>query len=362
MSARYVVVMAGGKGERFWPSSRLARPKHLLPIVGDKPMLTQTLDRLPDLAPPENTFVITNREQVEAVAEACPALPRENIVAEPVGRDTCAAVALASLLVRQRDPAATFAILPADHVIRDQAGFSAILRTAFSVAEAGPNLVTIGIVPTEPATGYGYIQRGGRLSEIDGRTVYRVERFVEKPDRETALSYLDSGDYFWNAGMFVWQVATIDKALSRHTPSLAKAMETVANGLAQGTSLDALLDNVYPGLEKISVDYAIMERAEAVAVVPADFDWDDVGAWPAIARHFPSDKDGNVLRGNALQEGGKGNIVISNADHLVATVGCEDLIVVHTPEATLVCPKSRAQDIKKLVKRLEADPRRQDLV
>lgn len=356
MAHRYVVIMAGGKGERFWPQSRLARPKQLLPIVGDEPMLAQTVTRVAGLVPPEQVIVITNREQRAAAVAACPMLPPENIVAEPVGRDTAAAVGLAALLVAQRDPQATLAMLPADHVIHDAKSFCDVLRAAFDAAEAEPWLVTIGIHPAEPATGYGYIQRGTLLARALGRDVFKVRRFVEKPDLDKAREYLASGEYLWNAGMFVWSVETIRAALTRHVPMLAGGLYAIEQAVAGGRSLDDALAEHFPTLQKISVDYAIMEKAENVVTLAGTFDWDDVGAWPAVMRHLPADASGNVLRGDALVEAGAGNLVVSSGEHLVAVMGVDDLIVVHTPDATLVCPKSHAQQVKQLMKHLEAKP------
>ncbi len=362
MSKRFVVIMAGGRGERFWPQSRLRRPKHLLPIVGDKPMLTQTVERLEGLVPVENVFIITNREQRDAVISVCPMLPAENVVSEPVGRDTAAAVGLAMVLVKRRDPEACMAMLPADHVIQDTDGFRAVMETAFQAAEQDPVLVTIGISPTEPATGYGYIHRGEETAEIDDRSVYKVKAFVEKPNLETAKKYLDSGDYFWNAGMFVWTVAAIDQALEAHTAGLHQGLREIETGLTEGKPLDSVLEEIFPGLDKISIDYAVMEKAENVVTVESEFDWDDVGAWPAVARHFKPDSRGNTLRGAAMVEGGGDNIVISDNDHLVTVCGVDDLIVVHTDDATLICPKDKAQDIKKLVKKLGDDPKWKSLM
>lgn len=347
--------MAGGKGERFWPESRLRRPKQLLPIAGDKPMLVQTIDRLPGLVPIENVMVLTNREQIDAVRALCPDLPSENIVAEPEGRDTAAAVALAALMVKQRSPDASLAMLPADHVIQDHGRFRSVLEAAFKAAEDYPVLVTVGIVPTEPATGYGYIQRGEPLDEIDGRPLCRVLRFVEKPDPVTAQEYLDSGDYFWNGGMFVWRVSSVETAFAEHAPELRADFVAMENALAAGTPLEETLAAHFSKVVKISVDYAIMEKADNVVTIPADFDWDDVGAWPAAARHMRSIGEGNVSRGRAVVENGSGNIIVSDQEHLVALVGCDDLVVVHTDDATLVCPRSKAQQIKELVKRLGAE-------
>jgi mannose-1-phosphate guanylyltransferase len=348
--------MAGGRGERFWPQSREATPKHLLPIVGDKPMLAQTVDRVAGVVPRENVFIITTQAQLEGCRGACPDLPAANIVAEPMGRDTAAATGLAMLLVKQRNPSAAFAMLPADHVIKDTAEYARLLTIAFESAESADVLVTLGIKPAAPETGFGYIQQAGVWRQVGGRDVMAVKRFVEKPDLETAQGYLAAGGYYWNAGMFVWRVPVVEAAFKAHAAELyADLTKLEAAARSPGGWTQALAE-VYPTLKKVSVDYALMEKSTNVVVVPATFDWDDVGAWPALAKHFTPDKDGNVLRGHALVEGGTHNIVVSTDGHLIGVVGCSDLVVVHTPEATLVCPKDRAQEIKALLERLKQDP------
>lgn len=355
MSKRYIVIMAGGRGERFWPMSRLARPKQLLPIVGEKAMLTQTVERLSGLVDPKDVFVITNAEQRDAVLEVCPDLDADKVIGEPVGRDTAAAVGLATILVRREDPGATFAMLPADAVIHDAGGLCATLETAFLAAEAQPVLATVGITADFPATGYGYIQQGEKLGDYAGREVFNVRRFVEKPDEATAKGYLASGDYFWNAGMFIWSVPSIVSELEKSTPTLWAALQAIDTGLTAGQDLDALLAEHYPNLEKISVDYAIIEKAGNVVMVESGFDWDDVGEWPAVARHYDPDESGNVIRGSAECADAKNNIVYCQDDkHLVALLGVDDLIVVKTDDATLVCHKDKAQDLKQLVKTIGA--------
>lgn len=356
MSNRFAVIMAGGRGERFWPQSRHAKPKHLLPIVGDKPLLAQTIARLQPLIAPENILVITNRHQEAAVREVASMLPAANVIAEPIGRDTAAATGLATVLVGARDPDAAFAMLPADHVIHDATEYRSNLEAAFVVAEREDVLVTLGIRPTEPAPGFGYIQRGGPAEPALGRVVHLLHRFVEKPTREVAMQYLASGDYLWNAGMFVWRVPVVTAAFAAHAPGVWAGLAEIAAGLGRGEGLPDLLELHYPAIQKISVDYAIMEKARNSRVVPATFDWDDVGSWPAVTRHFAADNEGNVVLGRALVEQAAGNLVVSTGDHLVAVLGTEDLIVVHTPGATLVCPKGRAEEIKALLKRLEANP------
>lgn len=356
MSERFVVIMAGGRGERFWPQSREAMPKHLLPIVGDRPMLAQTVDRVAGVVPPANIFVITTRAQLAGCRAACPGLGAANIVAEPMGRDTAAATGLAMLLVKQRNPAAAFAMLPADHVIHDTAEYAKLLNVAFESAEAADVLVTLGIKPATPETGFGYIQRAGPWRKVGGREVFAVKRFVEKPNLATARGYLASGEYFWNAGMFVWRVPVVEAAFKAHAAELYAGLAQLGTAAKSAGGWAKALPEIYPTLKKISVDYALLEKATNVVVVPATFDWDDVGAWPAIAKHFTPDSAGNVLRGLAMVEGGANNIVVSTDGHLTGVVGASDLVVVHTAEATLVCPKDKAQEIKALIERLKQDP------
>jgi mannose-1-phosphate guanylyltransferase len=352
MSNPYIVIIAGGKGERFWPQSRAVRPKHLLPVVGDEPLLTQTVKRVLPIVPKENIIVITSAVQEKGVRKVCAELPKENIVAEPVGRDTAAAVGLAAAIVEAKDPNGVFAVLPADHVIHNGKKYQADLKAAFAAAAKEPVMVTIGITPTEPATGFGYVQSGEVWKKVNRRDVFAVKRFVEKPNLPKAKKYLKSGDYYWNAGMFVWSVGVVNDAIAQFAPELDAGLQLIRDALAKGRKLGPVLKKVYPDLQKISVDYALLEKSKNVVMLPSTFDWDDVGAWPAVSRHYKPDKAGNVMRGEAMVEQGSGNIVFSEGKHLVTVVGADDLIVVHTPEATLVCPKAKAQEIKALVKRV----------
>ncbi len=352
MDDQFIVIMAGGKGERFWPESRLKRPKHLLPIVGSSPMLRQTVDRIGNAVPKENIFVVTNVTQQEAIREMCPDLPSENIVAEPVGRDTAPAVGLSMLLVKQKNPNGVFTLLPADHVIHDSEGFQKCLQTGFDLAGGSDVLVTIGIAPTHPATGYGYIQKGEALDRFEAQKAFKVKRFVEKPDLAIATDYVESGEYYWNAGMFVWSVKAIESAFSKHNPALLQGIEKIEKSIADGQSLADALDVVYPNLERISIDFSVMEKAENVVTIESTFDWDDVGEWPAIERHGDKDDAGNLLSGLGMAEDASNNIVFNDGKRVTALLGVDDLIVVHTEDATLVCHRSKAQDIKKIVKTL----------
>jgi len=355
-SRRFVVIMAGGRGERFWPQSRKKTPKHLLPIVGEESMLVQTIARLKGFIPLENIFIITNREQRESVLEQCPNVPADQIIAEPVGRDTAAAVGLAKIMVKRKSPQATFAMLPSDHVIHDAKGFCSVLKTAFEVAESEDVLATIGILPNIPETGYGYIQKGAVLRNVAGHAIYKVVKFVEKPNLETAQKYLASGEYYWNAGMFIWTVSAIEKAFRKHAPELDAGLAEIEQALASGQDTDAVLEQFFPHLKKISIDYAIIEKADNIVTLESVFDWDDVGAWTAVANHYPHDAADNVMIGAGLCCDSQRNLILNTKGHVTTLLGVEDLIVVQTHDATLICHKSRAQDVKKLMNEVAQKP------
>lgn len=351
-SGGYAVILAGGRGERFWPLSTSRRPKHFLSLVGRATLLAQAVERLDGLLPREHVFVITGRELAAATREAVPSVPAGNIIGEPVGRDTAAAVALAAALVKSRDPAGVFCILTADHVIDEVPRFHDTLRAAMDLAAARDVLVTLGIRPERPSTAYGYIEVSPEEEVHGGIPFHAAHRFVEKPDRETALGYLRQGNFYWNAGMFIWSVPSLERALRTHCPRLAGLIERLGPFIAAG-NLGAALDAEYPGLERISVDYALMEKADNVIMARGTFGWDDVGSWPALARHLPPDEWGNVARGQCEAIDSVGNIVVSG-DRLTALVGVTDLVVVQADGVTLVCAKDRAQDLKALLARLRA--------
>jgi mannose-1-phosphate guanylyltransferase len=352
MKNRYVVIMAGGKGERFWPQSRLKRPKHLLPIVGDSPMLSQTIERLDGLVPPERVYVITNAEQRDAVLQSCPGLLPEKVIGEPEGRDTAAAVGLAALLVEAQGEDSAFALLPADHVIEDHEGFRSVLESAFEAAEGDDCLVTIGIKPNFPSTGYGYLCRGDELRAENGRVLSRVDCFVEKPDLPKAQEYLESGNYFWNAGMFVWRPSVILSALGKYASALSSGLTELKEEWKTSGCLVESMAKIYPTMEKISIDFAVMEKADGVVMLESAFDWDDVGEWPAIARHYPQDENGNVFKGMGLAIDSTENLTFSEDGHCIALLGVKDLIVVQSPDATMICHKDCAQQVKELAQQV----------
>jgi mannose-1-phosphate guanylyltransferase len=360
MAERYAVIMAGGRGERFWPLSTSKCPKQLLALVGDKALIAQAVDRLSGLIPPENVFVVTNADLVEATQQAAPMLPAENIVGEPIGRDTAAAVACGGALVAARDPKGVFSILTADQVMGDLDVFKATLKGGMDLAEQNEILVTIGIQPTFPSTGFGYIESGDEFGSADGVQYKQAVRFVEKPDEKTAQTYLDTGRFFWNSGMFIWSVPTLDKAFAAHCPEMKLLMDELTEYAARGEIIQGM-DKTYPSLDKISVDYALMEKADNIVMACGTFTWDDVGSWPALEGHFAQDDRGNTLIGECEQIDSKNNIIYSK-DRVTAVIGAEDLIVVQAEGVTLVCPKDRAQDIKQMVVALREKGTRENLL
>ncbi len=367
---RFVIIMAGGRGERFWPLSREKMPKQLLTLLGKRSFLQQAVDRVLPLVPAKNIFIITNTAQVAEVRKQLPKLPKDNVVAEPIGRDTCAAVTLGAALVGARSTTGVMAVLPADHVIPEEKKFQQVLSDAFDVAAQGQAIVTIGIKPTEPATGYGYIQTGNALPPVAGAkktktTFFKAERFVEKPNYETALDYVNSGQYRWNAGMFVWSFITVTNGLEKHQPEMFAACQRwfkVANNPAK---LAKVLAKEYPAITKISIDFALMEKAQNVIVADGAFEWDDLGAWPAIARHVKQDAEGNAAVGDFIHVDAARNIIYDARTKNrtpICVVGLRDSILVQTDDAVLLAHKSQAQKIKELVKKLAADARLKKLV
>ena len=347
MSRAYAVIMAGGKGERFWPLSTPERPKQLLDLVGDKALIAQAVDRLEGLIPLEHIFVITNQQIVEATAEAAPMLLRENIIGEPLGRDTAAAVAAAGALIKSRDPEAVFAILTADQVMGDLPLFQATLKGGFELAAREEVLITIGIKPTFAATGFGYIEQGEVFADYEGISFAKAERFVEKPDEQTAQTYVESGNYAWNAGMFIWSVQALEKAFQTHCPEMANLMRELY-GYAQVDQLVEGMETYYPTCLKTSIDYALMEKADNIVMACGTFAWDDVGSWRALENHFTPDASGNVVLGESKLLDATDNIIYSK-NHLTALIGVENLVVVQAEGVTLICPKERAEEIKKLI-------------
>ena len=347
-SPLYVLILAGGSGERFWPLSRRSCPKQLLSLFSAETLLEATLRRLHGLVPPENVLILTNAEQFDGVRGVAKSIPAENIVAEPAKRDTAAAIALGVGWVAARQSHATMAVLPADHLIQDIAGFQQTLTTAANIAARTGELVTIGIKPTWACPGFGYIELGTPLTLRDAPAAsppaFNVLRFREKPGVELAEQFISQGNFRWNAGMFIWTIPAILNAFERYAPSLAEFVARLRTG-----DFEALLRTVFPNLPKISIDYAVMEKAGRVIVVESAFDWDDVGSWTAVAKYLNEAPAENRTNTSVCALEAGNNIVFSNRKKFVALMGVHDLIVVETPDALLVCHRHEAEKIKQLV-------------
>jgi mannose-1-phosphate guanylyltransferase len=368
---RFVIIMAGGKGERFWPVSREKTPKQLLTLLGGKSFLQQAVERVLPLVPIKNILIITNEAQAPEVRKQLPKLPKQNLIAEPVGRDTTAAVTLGAALVGARSTTAVMAVLPADHVIPEEKKFQQVLADAFDLASRGQAIITIGIKPTEPATGYGYIRVAEALPPPQGvknykTAFYRAEQFVEKPNFDRALEYLNSGLYRWNAGMFIWSFVTITEGLQKHQPEMYEACQRWFKVAGNSTKLNKVLAKEYPELKKISIDYALMEKAQNVIVADGAFEWDDLGSWTALGRHLKADPEGNCAVADFIHVDGARNIIFDartkDRRTPIAVVGLRDAILVQTDDATLLAHKSQAQKVKELVKRLAEEPKLKRLI
>lgn len=343
---RHAVIMAGGAGVRLWPLSRKARPKQVLKLFGGTSLLRQSYERLAAIFEPEQINIITVQSHLPLVTEEIPELPASNLIGEPAGRDTANAVGLASAVIEQRDPDAVIGIFTADHIITPTDCFCAAADRAYRAAEENADaLVTMGIRPTRPDTQYGYVWRGDRVSE----GVYEVKRFTEKPNVAKAMKYIASGEYYWNSGMFTWQASTILEELKKNLPQTYDSIMAIAAAWSTDER-QSKLESLYPDLMKISVDFAVMERAQRVLVVELGCHWVDVGSWPAIESVIHAESDDNVSAcTNVVHLGSRGNIVVSEEKHLIATIGVNDLVIVHSPDATLICKKRDANGIKELV-------------
>jgi mannose-1-phosphate guanylyltransferase len=346
----HAVIMAGGSGTRFWPESRGARPKQLLQLVGERTMIQSTVDRLGRFVPPERVLVVTSAALVDQVRDQLPQLSATSLVGEPCRRDTAPCVGLAALQVVRSDPEGIMAVMPSDHVISPDAAFQQAIEQAAALVEAAPQrIVTFGIRPTYAAESFGYIERGGPLETTAGARVFHVKQFREKPSADIAAEYLAAGTFYWNSGIFVWKAATILRALEERQPEMMAHLKKI-DAAWGGAKQDAVFAHEFAAIHGISIDYAVMEHAREVLVIEAPFSWDDVGSWQAIARLQGADAEDNTISGRHMGLETRGTIVRSSDGHLIVTLGVSDLIVVHTPEATLVANKHDEESIRRLVK------------
>lgn len=352
----HAVIMAGGSGTRFWPESRGARPKQLLKLVGERTMIQLTADRLGQLVPAERVMIVTNAALVDEIWNQLPKLPPQALIGEPCRRDTAPCIGLAAMAIVRHDPEGVMAVMPSDHVISPDDRFQQAIALARDLVEEAPErIVTFGIRPSYPAESFGYIERGEPLDisahkEIPaGCAAYHVKRFREKPKAAVACEYLEAGTFYWNAGIFVWKAATILRALEERQPEMFARLATIAAAM-DSTRYPEVLAREFAAIQGVSIDYAVMEHARDVVVIEAPFAWDDVGSWQAISRLRGGDADGNTVAGRHLGLRTTGSIIRSAGDHLIVTLGMNDCIVVHTPDATLVANKHDEEAIRELVK------------
>ena len=350
------VIMAGGRGERFWPKSRNDFPKQFLSLTSDgETMIQKTINRLAPLVATEDIFIVTNESYVPIIHQQLPDIPKENILAEPVAKNTAPCIALAAAVINKKYEDAVMMVLPSDHLIKYEEMYLDTMRHAIKVAKKDDNLVTIGITPTYPETGYGYINFFSNDDEMLG--VYKVKKFVEKPCLETAKEYLNSGKYLWNSGMFVWKVSSIMKNFEMHLPAMYEGFLKMKES-AGNADFTAVLEKCFNEFESVSIDFGIMEKAENIYTLSGSFGWDDVGSWLALERINKTDECGNYVTGDVITINTRNN-VICGGKKLIAAVGLEDLIVVDTDDAILICSKDNTQDVKKVIENLRICNRRE---
>ncbi|MBI3872618.1 MAG: NTP transferase domain-containing protein [candidate division Zixibacteria bacterium] len=353
------MILAGGVGERFWPLSRRKRPKQLLPILGGKTLLEATIDRIEPDFPPERTWIVTGQEIAGAVREKVGQLPSGNIFSEPRGNNTCLAIGLAAIELSSRDTDATLVVLSADHAIEPASTLRRVLREGVRLAQSDDHLITIGITPTRAETGYGYIELGPNFATSDGLSSYQVEAFREKPDRTTAQDYYFDHRHLWNAGIFVWTAKSLLAAIEKYRPGVYKPLKTYQKAIGTPSQSQALVE-LYETAESVSIDVAVLEKADNVIVIKADLAWDDVGSWLSLGRLQKANDDSNVLVGPTVALDSFDSTVYNDTDELVCTFGISDLILVRTGKATLLVHKSRVDDMKALMEKLKSDERWQE--
>ena len=349
----YAVIMAGGTGTRFWPLSKKRKPKQFLSLFSEKTLLQETVNRLDGFIPQSRAMVITNRDYREWVSEQIPNIPKDFIIGEPVAKNTAPCIASAAAVLLRKDPDAVMMVMPADHQIQNRQALHSVLNTASKTALEENALVTIGIEPSRPETGYGYIRREEDMQFKKNKLpVYKVKNFTEKPDEETAVRFFKSGDYLWNSGIFVWKASAIVNAFQKYLPDLYKHLETLMNsGLANGD-----IDEFYYSCPNVSIDYGVMEKAKDVYLIPAEFDWNDIGSWKAVHELAKKDENGNASLGTEIiTEGAKQTLVHSSSGKLITLVGVSNIALVETEDSIMVLNLDKAQDVKSVVEVMKSD-------
>jgi len=342
----HTLIMAGGLGTRFWPKSRREHPKHLLKIRSEKTLIQNTFNRLSPIVQQENIFVVSTGEQIPLIRKQL-SLPSQNYIREPLGKSTAPCIGLAAVFLQKIDPDAVMAVLPADHLILDEALFQKTMKAGEKLAAESDSIVTIGILPTYPATGYGYIQSENSLPPKNGIEVFDVKTFAEKPNLETAKLFLECGDFLWNSGIFIWKIKTILAEIEKNIPVLYQGLQEISEAIGSAQQ-EETIDRVYRQIRSISIDYGVMEQADNVKVLKGTFGWNDLGSWEELYKLGEKNEDNNVLIGSHLLEDSKG-CYIDSPKRTIALLGVDDLIVVDTGDATLICPREKAQEVKQLV-------------
>ena len=352
----YAVVMAGGSGTRFWPLSRRKHPKQLLELFGHGTLLEQAVARIAPIIPPERTYIYTNELVLKEVRRRLPQIPRAQIVAEPASRNNAPSLGVAAHEICRRDPQGMMVALPADQIITKPAEFLRVLRAGCETADKEGCTVVVGLKPTRPDTGFGYVRLGLREARIAGQDIYPVEEFTEKPPLDVAREYVASGRYLWNGCMFIWRATTLLENFAKHQPKMANQLARLA--AAGGPRSAKTFRRLYPKFEKISIDFALMERISNIHAVAADIGWDDVGSWAVVYDLTAKDKEANVRPQHSLCLDSRGNIIVAKKKFVV-TVGVQDLVIVETDDALLICPRDRSQDVGKAVQALEKAGRKE---
>jgi mannose-1-phosphate guanylyltransferase len=359
MKDLYTLIMAGGSGTRFWPRSKVAKPKQYLNIFGDESLLQDTINRFATFTENENIYIVSSKTQAGVLEEQTPMLPKENLIYEPVGRNTLPCIGLAAMFAEKENADGIMVVSPSDHLIENNELFKDTVLAAAKIADEKDGIVTIGITPTYPATGYGYVQTAENITNSEKIKQFKVERFVEKPNEETASNYLKEGGFYWNSGLFVFKISVFLDAVKQFAPELYSDLRKIQADLGN-ESYEQTLDTIYRAVESISVDYGIMEHAKNIYLVEGNFDWNDLGSWESVYQTDKKDENGNAGSGESMFLDTKNSYVYSEKG-LVAVVGMEDVIVVQDGDTTLVCKRENAEDIKNIVDQLKADNKNQYL-
>lgn len=359
MEKLYCLIMAGGSGTRFWPRSRVAKPKQYLGLFGNESLLQSTIKRFETFTDAENIYIVSNKQQAEVLEEQTPQLPKENLIYEPVGKNTLPCIGLAAMFAEKENPDGIMVVAPSDHLIKDENLFRDTVLSAAKIAEEKDGIVTIGITPTYPATGYGYVQTAEDITGNEKISQFKVERFVEKPDEATASKYLKEGGFYWNSGLFIFKVSVFLDAVKKFAPELYADLRKIQSDMGN-PSFEQTLDTIYRAVQSISVDYGIMEHAKNIYLVEGNFDWNDLGSWESVYQVDEKDEKGNAVNGEAILQDAENSYVYSDKG-LVAVVGLDDVVVVQHGNTTLVCKRDKTEEVKKIVEKLKAENKDQYL-